>query len=263
MVIAMFFDNPNNEIKILTVLDIRRGSSHALSPDRAFHAISLRITGGADFTSGGKRVHASSGDIVYIPAHFEYRIDYRDEELICVHFELSGSAYDGIEVFSPSDSRYFISKFKNLYSAWSAKKPDFNYECKALLYKVLAHILTERLEGAHDLTDKKFSETIEYIHENYTDKNLSVEFLAGLANVSDTYYRKLFKQKYNETPVKYITSLRVALAKELLESGYYNVTETAERCGFDSQNYFSTLMKKETGKTPSEIKRHCQRQCRK
>lgn len=253
----MFFENPNNEINILSVLDIKRGASHASSPDRAFHAISLRIAGGADFTAGGGKLHAAPGDIIYIPAHFNYRIDSGDEELIVIHFELSDSAYDGIEVFSPSDTRYFISKFKSLYSAWSAKKPDFNYECKAILYKVLAHILTERLEGVRDLTDKKFTETVEYIHEHYTDRALSVKFLAGMANVSDTYYRKLFKQKFKETPVKYITSLRVALAKELLESGYYNVTEAAERCGFDSQNYFSAVMKKATGFSPSEIKRRC------
>ncbi len=255
----MFFENRNNGINILSVLNIKRGASHASSPDRAFHALSLRLAGGADFTAGGEKIHAAPGDIIYIPAHFNYRIDSGDEELIVIHFELLSGQSGGIEVFSPSDSRYFISKFKSIYSEWSMKKPDSVYECKALFYKVLAHILTERTEGVRDLTDKKFAETLEYIHEHYTDKELSVGLLAEMANVSDTYYRKLFKLRCGETPIKYITSLRVSLAKELLESGYYNVTETAERCGFDSQNYFSAVMKKATGKTPSQTKRSYRR----
>ena len=251
----MFFENQTNEIRILSVLDIKRGASHAFSPDRPFHALSFRLSGGADFTADGKKVHAAPGDILYIPAHYRYRIDSGDEELIVVHFELPYGESRDIEVFVAADSRFFQSKFQSLSSAWSMKKPGYLYECKALIYKMLARISAERLEGMRHLTDEKLSETFEYIHEHYTDKNLTVQFLAEMANMSDTYYRKLFKTRCRETPIKYITALRVALAKELLASGYYNVAETAERCGFDSQNYFSSVMKKATGCSPSEIKR--------
>ena len=252
---SMFFESTDNEIRILSVLNIDRGASHAVSPDRPYHALSLRLSGGADFSAGGKTVHAEPGDILYIPAHYRYRIDSGAEKLIVIHFDLVGDTENEMELFTPSDSRYFVDKFKSLYSARCMKKPDSVYECKALVYKVLARIISEKCGGARDMTEKKFSESVEYIHEHYTDKTLSVGFLAKSCNMSDTYYRKLFALQYGKTPLKYITSLRVSLAKELLQSGYYTVTETAEKCGFDSQNYFSSVIKKATGFTPSELKK--------
>lgn len=251
----MFFDNPDNEIRILSVLSIDRGASHAMSPDRPFHALSLRLSGGADFSACEKSIHAGPGDIIYIPAHYRYRIDSGAEELIVIHFDLACGTENEIELFTPSDSRYFIDKFKSIYSAWSMKKSDSLYECKASVYKVLSRIISERYDSSRDMTEKKFSESVEYIHEHYTDKTLSVAFLAKSCNMSDTYYRKLFALKYGKTPLKYITSLRVLLAEELLQSGYYTVTETAEKCGFDSQNYFSSVIKKATGFSPSELKK--------
>ena len=45
--------------------------------------------------------------------------------------------------------------------------------------------------------------------------------------------------------------MRLENAKALLRTGYYSVTETATRCGFDSVSYFSYTFRRETGVTPS------------
>ena len=79
--------------------------------------------------------------------------------------------------------------------------------------------------------------------------------LAKMANMSDTYFRKKFVRAFGTTPLLYINDLKIAHAVELLRSGYYSVEETAENCGFDNQKYFSTVIKKKTGHTPSEFKK--------
>lgn len=70
-----------------------------------------------------------------------------------------------------------------------------------------------------------------------------------------TYFRSLFVSSYSQTPLKYINSLRIARAVKLLRSGYYSVTEVAEKCGLDNQKYLSKVIKKNTGHTPSEFKK--------
>lgn len=253
-VIKMFFDTPNNEIRILSVFRVQRDESHALSPDRPFHSLSLRRHGYADFTAGSRVRRVSPGDVLYLPAHFSFRIDAGKEDLFVVHFDLLNGSFNDMEVFSASDSRMILHGFERMYDEWHTKKPSSHYLCQAELCKLLACILSYKQTEINDFSENNFAETIEYIHMHFADKDLKVETLAKIAGMSDTYYRKLFAQKHRTTPLKYIHSLRLALAKELLTSGYYTVTETANKCGFDSQNYFSAVIKKAFGKTPSELK---------
>ncbi len=247
----MFFDEPNNEIEFLSVLKIKNGAQHAVASNRGFHALSVRLSGEAVFTVAGTEAPVNAGDIIYIPAYLDYRIDSCNDELIVIHFNLKEVCTDSIDVFRPSDGKYFQDKFISIHRLWQEKKPGYIYECKSALYKVLSRALSMNHGLLADFTSKKLEDSVEYIHEHYTDKGLNVEHLFRMANMSDTYYRRLFVARCGMTPLKYINSLRVALALELLSSGYYTVTQIAEKCGFDSQSYFSTVIKNETGLSPS------------
>ena len=48
--------------------------------------------------------------------------------------------------------------------------------------------------------------------------------------------------------------MRIKKAKDLLQTGYFTIKETALKSGFDNVKYFSTLFKKEVGCSPSEYK---------
>ena len=65
---------------------------------------------------------------------------------------------------------------------------------------------------------------------------------------------RLFKSSVGLTPMAYVKKLRLEKAAELLASTDMNITETAEKCGFDDPNYFARLFKKSFGKTPREFK---------
>jgi AraC-like DNA-binding protein len=73
--------------------------------------------------------------------------------------------------------------------------------------------------------------------------------------MSVTNFRREWKKIYAEAPIQYRDSIRLYYAKEYLSSGYYTVSETAEKCGFDDVSYFVRLFKKKTGLTPGEFKK--------
>ena len=50
-----------------------------------------------------------------------------------------------------------------------------------------------------------------------------------------------------------ILYLRIENARDLLLSGEVNVTEAARLSGFEDIYYFSTLFKRKTGSTPTEL----------
>ena len=70
--------------------------------------------------------------------------------------------------------------------------------------------------------------------------------------MSDTYFRQQFRQEFGLTPIRYINRLRLQTAVELLQSGYYTVSEVADRCGFRNIQYFSAFVRRESGLTPQQ-----------
>ena len=55
--------------------------------------------------------------------------------------------------------------------------------------------------------------------------------------------------------MQYRDSTRLYYAKEYLNSGYYTVSEIAEKCGFDDVSYFVRFFKQKTGLPPGEYKK--------
>ena len=67
-----------------------------------------------------------------------------------------------------------------------------------------------------------------------------------------TLYKKV-KINTGLTPTQYIKTLRLKLAKDLLENREYKtVKEIAKQVGFKKTAYFSNLFKEEYGKSPSD-----------
>lgn len=54
--------------------------------------------------------------------------------------------------------------------------------------------------------------------------------------------------------MQYRDAIRLYYAKEYLNSGYYTVTEIAEKCGFDDVSYFVRFFRKRTGTPPGTYK---------
>mgnify|MGYP003307876820 CR=1 FL=1 len=94
---------------------------------------------------------------------------------------------------------------------------------------------------------------MDYMWMHFKDSDLTVAILAKKCNISEVYFRKIFKSLYGTTPIKMITEMRLDHAVQLLESGRYQVHEVAQMCGFDNVKYFSTLFKAKKKISPSEL----------
>ena len=89
-----------------------------------------------------------------------------------------------------------------------------------------------------------------YIRDHLSEK-LSLADVAAVFNFSPGYLSQLFG-RYGGGFVEYITEVRVAAAKEMLEKGDKKIYEIAEELGFESSFYFSKVFKKSTGLSPRE-----------
>jgi len=98
--------------------------------------------------------------------------------------------------------------------------------------------------------EKRFISVIEFIEKNL-NKNISIKELAIIANLSETYFCKAFKEVYGISPINYINKRKHLGAKKMLK--YYpsfNISQIANALGFNSVHYFSRFFKRMEGISP-------------
>ena len=117
-------------------------------------------------------------------------------------------------------------------------------QATACLYELLALLVSEILEKKHSTNSYlHLAAAKEYIEQNF-NSDITLDLLANLVNMSVTNFRREWAKLYGESPLQYRDRIRLSHAKEYLMSGYYTVTEVAEKCGFSDVNYFEfTSMK--------------------
>lgn len=108
-----------------------------------------------------------------------------------------------------------------------------------------------------NLTDNAIDEeflqkAIDYISKNLCNPQLSVESIADLFNISRSQVYRKIKALTGQTVVEFIRTVRLKYALKLMEEKRYNLSEIADRSGFNSLSYFTRSFKDQYGKAPSE-----------
>lgn len=93
------------------------------------------------------------------------------------------------------------------------------------------------------------------IEQGLFDPDLSTKGIAGKLRLSVNYVRTTFRTATGDSISNHITRLRIDRCKELLKTSNLPVKEIAHSAGFRNYNYFFTLFKKQTGRTPQEYQR--------
>lgn len=111
------------------------------------------------------------------------------------------------------------------------------------------NILSKRAEKSNTIIET----AKEYIQTNYS-KDISLEDVSRVVNISPYYFSKIFKEDTGENFIEYLTGIRIEKAKELLETTEYSMKEICAGIGYSDPNYFSRSFKKNVGVTPTEYK---------
>lgn len=105
-----------------------------------------------------------------------------------------------------------------------------------------------------DTTKSFVTKAVEYVKDNFADKELSVDTVCSFLNVSAAYFSTVFKKETGKTFINYLTDYRMEQAVELLLSRDEKTYVIAEKVGYSDPNYFSYVFKKQFGMSPSKYK---------
>jgi AraC family L-rhamnose operon transcriptional activator RhaR/AraC family L-rhamnose operon regulatory protein RhaS len=218
----------------------------------------------------GQAYDIGKGAVFVIAYDTEHGYDNPEHFHICnVMFragflELAGSdlaaspGYQALFVLEPQRSRdaHFTSRlrlsaaeFQEIRALLQVLHDEFYSKAPGWKTMVRAHFLhlvvalsrmydTEQIPHSAGIVG--LAPALAYIESHFQDP-LAVESLAGMTHYSERQFLRLFKEATGQTPLQYITQLRMQNARQLLGSTQLSVTEIAGRCGFSDSNYFSKL----------------------
>ena len=145
----------------------------------------------------------------------------------------------------------FATLFKKLFVTWVGKNDGYYLEAISILYKIFAELQKNNYTPAQHYL--KIKPAVEYIHDHFLQETLSTPTLAAMCSMKESYFQRLFKEKYGVSPKKYIIQLKVNHACDLLRSELYTVTQTAELCGYSDFYFFSRQFKEYIGMSPTDF----------
>lgn len=238
-----------NDVTITDILDVIT----VFSKKGRSETITNRYCYGLTFTSDGKITYTQNGisyqqDVNYaviLPKNQNYTIHGDIEgSFPVINFETAEFLTDTITVLPIENTDYIYREFnrmKNLFLTQNNRLIVFS-----VFYNILA-----TLSHTNNYSSANLIPAVKYIENNY-HKDITNADLAYKCNLSEEYFRKLFKTAYGISPKQYVTNMRISKAKQLLQEGNLKINAISELCGFTNQYHFCRLFKKKNGLTPTE-----------
>lgn len=206
----------------------------------------------------GVEFSVKEGDVFFLPKGSNYTmyISTDDYRFIFSDFEFDTLNTKGMlfPAESLKNTDILFSRLLNLYRSTSKSKIS---ECMSVLYSIYG-ALKQASEHAYIEKNRKnmLSDAKRAMDDGFAKVDFEITILARDMNISDVYFRKLFKNQYGTSPLKYLNSLRLQNAMALMKHPFLTLEECATQSGFSSIQYFSRVFKKELGITPGQFRKN-------
>ena len=129
----------------------------------------------------------------------------------------------------------------------SCLQEDTEYIDRDMVKKLLTE--TESRDVAVNVDNPAVQQTLRIIHREYM-KNISLEEIADRVGMNYGYLSTLFHQQTGQSFVRYLNSLRLEVAAQMLRDGSIRVNDVAAKVGFQRDSYFIASFKQRFGLTP-------------
>ncbi|MEK3734418.1 MULTISPECIES: helix-turn-helix domain-containing protein [unclassified Paenibacillus] len=120
--------------------------------------------------------------------------------------------------------------------------------------RLVHDICTDIRKKRKDMSAETVGEIIRYIHERYSDAELTLYRLAEHIGKPEKYISQLFKEHTGKNPSDYVELVRIGKAVELLQQNHLTIDEIAAQVGYNSAHSFRRAFKRVRGVSPSAFR---------
>lgn len=148
-----------------------------------------------------------------------------------------------------------------------SERSDREIRCCMLLMEFMLTLLDYRKELAPELAEegqpgyaddvmRRMMTVTDYIKNNLTADDLSQGAMAEMAGISRDYFSRIFKNITGMNYSKWLNTIRLEKATELLAEEGRSLTEVAMLSGFQSIPSFNRVFREEKGMAPRDYRAH-------
>ncbi len=218
-----------------------------------FHELLYFLNGSAKTDIEQDHVDVNMYDIVIYPKgmyHQEHIDPQVKNEVLCCWVDMPGVDIPG--VIHVQDRGGEIKMLMDaLHKEHKTENPS-----KLLMdsYIKSIFVLISRKAYLSKPPEEPVDRVIMYMQDHFKEY-ITVEDLAGLINVSQSYVARIFRKKVGTTLMEYLMLLRIEAAKKQLSTTNKTVEDIAFEVGYNCPKYFCRTFKKVTGMSPREYKK--------
>lgn len=127
----------------------------------------------------------------------------------------------------------------------------------SVFFNLMNMILEEQntVQNEQTLVEHYAKDIKDAIYCNFVNPEFKIEDIPTIVNLSYPYIIKIFQKSFNVSLKKYLYTMRLEFALNLLLTTDNNVSEIAYRSGFSDPLYFSTSFKKRYNLSPTEYRK--------
>jgi AraC-like DNA-binding protein len=207
------------------------------------------ITGGTRlYRVDGGTIRLKNGELLLIPDGTRY---YTVGQDVCSGIGICFDLYHADSIVSVRPGVYhdwpdrygeYLGLIREMNNSASGVRHG-NLHIKALLWLLIDKMITDL--GNLSEVGRMISPALRYLKRFYR-KNDPISVYAGTCGLSESHFRRKFREYTGMSPLEYRDSLRFEEARRLLSDGI-PVSQIAEQVGFCDASYFRRLYKKRTG----------------
>ncbi|UOY93316.1 helix-turn-helix domain-containing protein [Ectobacillus sp. JY-23] len=182
----------------------------------------------------------------------------QSEQIALVFLDIQLPGKSGLELASDLTKIYnmdiiMVTAYQDFeYARTSIRLGVTDYITKPVIEEELLTIL-ERYQHSHPYSEQ-ILKTLQIIHQEYNEK-LTLQYLASHIHINATYLSRKFQEEVGMGFSEYLNDFRLKTAmKILLDHPNLSIQEVSERCGFNSQHYFSQMFRRLTGESPRDYR---------
>lgn len=242
-----------NGIRSVSVIYTARGTVYRNS-DRPCWALVYKWEGATEyFMKNGEIAVSDASRCVLLPRGSSYEWHAVESgRYSIIEFDACGTRPEILVYTLPSPEKFFRA-FSEVQKLYDLKDPLWHMKAMEKTYSLLLMAINDTATSGYLSSEKQkiLRPAVDYMHGHFNEP-LTNDGLAALCGISTVYFRKLFTTEFGISPIRYLNDIRIAKAREILESDFGSVTDIALSLGYPNIYCLSKAFRARTGMSPRE-----------
>lgn len=221
------------------------------------------VSGSIEYYFGDETFTAKEGMVLKLPKGIPYNgKQLTDDHVEVIYCDFISGENELLDypipfVYYPSDGDSVRREFERIFEIWNRRTVCSALEAKNATADLLCSMAKDVAVNICGYGDRsRIIGICEYIRKNCCEADFGVSDAAKHFHISEAHLRRIFSSELHTSPIAYLASARIELAKERLVARTDKaISEIAEECGFANVYYFSGAFKRATGETPSNYRK--------